>query len=273
MAPTSNNEVHLFDILSTLSSPKNSWSVHILKIRCILNYKKIPYSQSFISYPDIAPLLKSLDVPPHKSGTPYTLPAILHNDSIASNANGALADSLPIALHLDAVFPDPPLFPSGHASYALYLAVERITAGFESGYRPFIVPRVAENLDPRGKVYFEETRSAALGKPLAQVRPGPEDTERSNQLWAIIEREALVLSGMLRGREGKQGVFLEGETLGFADILVACHLAFIERFDKELFARVVGLGGGELLALYEAFVPLLEGQGVDKRWDVPDGNE
>ncbi|KAL2784490.1 hypothetical protein BJX66DRAFT_84746 [Aspergillus keveii] len=270
MSPT--NKVHLIDILSTLTPPQNSWSAHILKIRCILNYKKIPYTQSFISYPDIAPLLKSLDVAPNKSGTPYTLPAIIHKDSITLNAHGALADSLPIALHLDKIFPDLSLFPSGDASYALFLAVERIMATFESGYRPFIVPRVAENLDERGKVYFEKTRSAALGKPLAQVRPRPEDTERRDELWTIIKREALVLIGMLKGRESKKGVFFEGETLGFADILVACHLAFIERFDKDLFAKVVGLEGGELRALYEECVPLLERQGEDKAWDVPSEN-
>ncbi|KAL3447465.1 hypothetical protein BJX65DRAFT_318126 [Aspergillus insuetus] len=272
MGSENNIKVHLFDILSTLAPPRNSWSAHILKTRCILNYKKIPYSQSFISYPDIAPLLKSLNVEPNKTGAPYTLPAIIHNDSISSNAHGVLSDSLPIALHLDRVFPEAPLFPSGDASYALFLAVERIMATFESGYRPFIVPRVAESLDERGRVYFEATRSAALGKPLAQVRPAPEDTERISHLWRIIEREALTLIGMLKGREGKKGVFFEGETLGFADILVACHLAFIERFDKDLFLRVVGLGSGELRALYEACVPLLEGQGEDRPWDVPSEN-
>ncbi|KAL3486983.1 hypothetical protein BJX62DRAFT_246320 [Aspergillus germanicus] len=267
-----NNKVHLFDIFSTLSTPQNSWSAHILKIRCILNYKKIPYTQSFISYPDIAPLLKSLDVTPNKSGTPYTLPAIVHKSSITPNPHGALADSLPIALHVDKIFPDPPLFPSGDASYALFLAVERIMASFESGYRPFIVPRVAENLDPRGRVYFEATRSAALGMPLAQVRPRPEDKERRNELLKIIEREAVTLIGMLNGREGKKGVFFEGKTLGFADILVACHLAFIERFDTELFTRVVGLEGGKLRALYEACVPLLEGQGEERAWDLSSEN-
>ncbi|KAJ0417356.1 hypothetical protein BJY00DRAFT_289751 [Aspergillus carlsbadensis] len=272
MSATTTDKVHLFDILSTLAPPGNSWSAHALKIRCILNYKRIPYTQSFISYPDIAPLLKSLDVPANKSGTPYTLPAIIHKDSIRSNKHGALADSLPIALHLDKVFPDRPLFPSGDASYALFIAVERILAIFESGYRPFIVPRVAENLDERGRVYFEATRSAALGKPLSQVRPGPKDTERIAELWKIMEREALVLIGMLSGREGKQGLFFEGERPGFADILVACHLAFIERFDKELFDRVVAVGSGELWLLYGACVPLLEGQGVDRRWDVPSGH-
>jgi glutathione S-transferase len=145
-------------------------------------------------------------------------------------------------------------------------------AGFESGYRPFIVPRVAENLDERGRVYFERTRSAALGKPLAQVRPRPKNTERRDELWRIIERDALTLIGMLRGREGKKGVFFEGETLGFADILVACHLAFIERFDKDLFAKVLELGSGELRALYEACVPLLEGYGEDSAWDIASEN-
>ncbi|KAL2836951.1 hypothetical protein BJY01DRAFT_48389 [Aspergillus pseudoustus] len=268
------SRVHLFDILSTLAPPQNSWSAHALKIRCVLNYKRIPYTQSFISYPDIAPLLKDrLGLPPNASGgIPHTLPAIIHRPSVTSNPHGAVSDSLPIALHLDSAFPDPPLFPSGHASYALYLAVERILAGFESGYRPFIVPRVAEKLDPRGQAYFVETRSKALGRPLADVRPKPHETERINQLWAGIEKEALTLISMLKGREGeKDGVFFEGDRPGFADILVACHLAFIERFDKELFGRIVALKDGELKELYKAAVPWLEGQGEDRQLGVEEG--
>ncbi|KAL3459574.1 hypothetical protein BJX64DRAFT_279091 [Aspergillus heterothallicus] len=264
--------IHLFDILSTLPTPHNSWSVHTLKIRCILNLKKIPYTQSFISYPDIKPLLTSLNIAPNKSGIPYTLPAIIHKDSSfpsTSNEIGALSDSLPIALHLDEHFPDPPLFPSGEEgrSYALFRDVERITGAMEKGYRPFIVPRVAENLDPRGRAYFEETRAAALGMVLARVRPDPRDTERIDELWAIIESEALALIGMLRRGRGASA-FFEGARIGFADILVACHMAFIGRFDEELFARIVALGDGELGDLYAACVPLLEGQGENRRYGV-----
>lgn len=69
----------------------------------VLNYKGIPYTQTFISYPDIAPLLKKLEVPPNSKGMLYTLPGIVHKSSVASNPFGAMIDSFPIALHLDQV--------------------------------------------------------------------------------------------------------------------------------------------------------------------------
>lgn len=124
-------------------------------------------------------------------------------------------DSLSIALHLDKVFPSPPLFPSGNASYALLIAVGKIMSLLEPGFRPLIVPRVADHLDPLGQKYFHETRSAALEKPLSEVRPT--DKESLDRLWKLIEDESATLIKMLKGTEAKKGSFFEGEQPGFAD--------------------------------------------------------
>lgn len=173
-------------------------------------------------------------------------------------------DSLPIALHLDKLYPCPPLFPSGDASYALFLAVSKIMALLEPGFRPFIIPRVPDHLDTRGEKYFHETRSKALGKPLSEVRPT--DQETIDKLWKLVKSESAVLIKMLKGRDGKKGPFFEGENAGYADLVYACQLAFIQRFDKELFGNFMGLGNGEIKELYEACLPCLEGQGEDKLW-------
>lgn len=244
-----------------------SWSHNTLKTRAVLNFKGIPYTQSWISYPDIKPLATSLGLPPNENGRPYTLPAIIHKSSVTSSPSGAMMDSLPIALHLDKVFPSPPLFPSGNASYALFTAVAKIMSLIEPGFRPLIIPRVVDHLDPRGQTYFHETRSKALGRPLSDVRPT--DGESLERLWSIIETESSTLITMLRGREGKTGPFFEGENPGYADLLYACQLAFIERFDKDLFERCMSLGNGEIKALYTACLPWLEGQGTDKEWSIP----
>ncbi|OJJ86273.1 uncharacterized protein ASPGLDRAFT_24399 [Aspergillus glaucus CBS 516.65] len=118
-------------------------------------------------------------------------------------------------MHLDKVFPSPPLFPSGDARYALLVAVGKIASLLEPGFRPLIVPRVADHLDPRGQKYFHETRSAALGKPLSEVRPT--DKESLDKLWKLVETESAALIKMLKGTEGKKGPFFEGEEPGFAD--------------------------------------------------------
>ncbi|KAJ6107854.1 hypothetical protein N7523_009177 [Penicillium sp. IBT 18751x] len=259
--------VHFFDLFSTQPGASKSWSHNTLKIRAVLNFKGIPYTQSWISYPDIKPLLTSLGVPPNKQGRPYTLPAIIHKPSVTSNPKGAMMDSFQIALHLDSVFPSPPLFPSGDASYTLAVAVGKLVNLLEPGFRPFIIPRVADYLDDRGKEYFHETRSAALGKPLSEVRPT--DKETIDKLWKMIEAESETLITMLKGRKGKKGPFYEGEKPGYADLIYACEMAFIERFDKELFEMIMGLGDGENRKLYKACLPWLEGQGEDIEWPVP----
>ena len=211
--------------------------------------------------------MSSLGLPPNEQGRPYTLPAIIHKSTVTSNPNGAMMDSLSIALHLDKVFPSPPLFPSGDASYALVIAVGRIASLLEPGFRPFIIPRVPDYLDPRGQKYFHETRSAALGKPLSEVRPT--DKETVDKLWKLVEIESKALIDMLKGKDGKGGPFFEGDKPGYADLFCACQLAFIERFDKDLFEKFLSLGDGEFKALYQACLPWLEGQGEEKEWPIP----
>jgi len=228
-----------------------------------LNYKGIPYTQSFISYPDIASLLKSLDVPPlpgHK--IPYTLPAVVH-PSVTSNKHGALNDSLPIALHLDEAFPAPEypaLFPSD-GSYALAAAVDELIS---VGYR-MVLPKVPHILDPRGREYFNRTRSERFGKPLAEVAPKGEELA---QIRKTVEARLSALADMLKGKEGKKGPFFDGETPGYADLVLVATLAWFERADHADWERMVKVGGGELRRLWDACLPWLDAQGEEKEWAI-----
>ncbi|KAJ5110951.1 Glutathione S-transferase-like protein ustS [Penicillium argentinense] len=262
----SSEPVHFFDITSTLPGPSKSWSPNTLKVRAVLNFKGIPYTQSWISYPDIAPLIKSLSLPPNATGTPYTLPAIIH-PSITTNKSNAMMDSLPIILHLDKTFPNPPLFPSGDASYALVMALSKVAAGMGTGIRQLVIPNVPQHLDERGQEYFNRTRAVAFGKPLDQVRPS--DPEAVEEIWKGVEAECQTLVDMLKGREGKKGPFLEGEKPGYADLMFACILAFFERMDPPIFERFMGIGEGEFKALWEGCKQWLEGQGEEKEWPIP----
>lgn len=175
-------------------------------------------------------------------------------------------DSLPIVTHLDKLYPSPPLFPSGDASYALFLAVSKVATLMSPLFRLMIIPRVPGNLDPRGREYFERTRAAIFGKPVSEVRPT--DPEEVASLWKNVETECKTLVEMLKGREGKKGPFFEGETPGYADILLSCHFAFVERMDPELFEKLLAQGDGEFKALWEACSPWINGQGVEKEWPV-----
>ncbi|KAJ5777615.1 hypothetical protein N7520_000861 [Penicillium odoratum] len=257
--------VHFFDLYSDQQGSSKSWSPNTLRTRAVLNFKGIPYTQSWHSYTDIKPLMTGLGVSPREQGRPYTLPAILHS-TVVSSPSGAMMDSLAIALHLDKLYPSPPLFPSGDASYALLIAVVNVITRLEPGFRPLIIPLVPDHLDPPGRKYFHETRTVAFGKPLSEVRPT--DKETLDGMWELVEAESAVLVHMLKGRKGKKGPFFEGERAGYADLVYTCQLATIERFDKELFGKFMGLGNGEFRALYDACLPWLEGQGEDREWPI-----
>ncbi|RHZ65344.1 uncharacterized protein CDV56_108867 [Aspergillus thermomutatus] len=258
--------VHLFDITSTLPGSSKSWSPNTLKTRMVLNYKRIPYTQSWVSYPDIASLLSSLAVPASPGRTPYTLPAICHKRTVKSNPTGTLMDSFAIACHLDQHYPTPSLFPSGDASYALTIAVSKLTGNVAAKARPLIIPNVAKFLDPKGREYFIKTRSASFGMPLSEVRP--KDPQRLKEATDEIKKEMEVLAQMLRGRLGKKGPFFEGDRAGYADFIVVSFLAWCERADNELWRALLHVGEGEMKALWEACLPWVEGQGEEKDWPI-----
>ncbi|PYH41929.1 glutathione S-transferase family protein [Aspergillus saccharolyticus JOP 1030-1] len=264
--------IHFFDIKSTLTGAARSWSPNTIKTRMVLNYKGLPYTQTFISYPDIAPLLSHMGVAPQPEGRPYTLPAICHPASLPKHPSGTLMDSFAIATHLEEAFPGTPsLFPSGDASYALALAVSKLMGAVWIHAVPLVVPRVADFLDPRGREYFIKTRSAQFGKPLSEVRPrDPQEIERA---VAAMKRDMAVLVMMLRGRANKAGgPFFEGNTPGYADFLVVAVLAWFERIDKMVWEEMLGVGTGEVRALWEACLPWVDGQGEEKSeadWIIP----
>lgn len=245
-----------------------AWSFNTTKTRLVLNFKSIPYTQSFVSYPDITPLLRSLSVTSYPEGPfAYTLPAITHPHSIRSNPSGAMMDSLPIAVHLDRTFPGPSLFPSGDASYALTLSVGKHVSNAVLRSLVLVIPKVPEILDRRGREYFIKTRSAMFGKPLSELRPTDPDTVRA--IVEGIKRELETVAQMLRGLPGKTGPFFEGDQACYADLILMAFLAWTERIDKDLWKQLVRVGRGELKVLWDACLPWLNAQGDVKEYTLP----
>ncbi|KAL2830106.1 putative glutathione S-transferase [Aspergillus pseudoustus] len=250
--------VHFFDILSALPGPAKSRSRNALKTRLVLNFKRVPFSQSFISYPDIEPFLRQFSVAPNLKGIQYTLPAIRHS-SVRSNCYGVLMGALPVALHLDTIAPFPPLFPSGHGSYSLALAVEKIVESVGQDAQALVLPKVAEVLDERGREYFMRTRHARFGKPLSEVYP--KDRKSLELIKNKIKEDMGILASMLGGREEKTGPFFEGENAGYADLILIAFLAWCGRPDQELLQEILESGRGELKMLWNNCLPWLECQG------------
>ncbi|KAL4918808.1 hypothetical protein BDW62DRAFT_58043 [Aspergillus aurantiobrunneus] len=255
--------VHFFDLRSDLPGPSKAWSCNTIKIRMSLNYKGIPYTQTYISYPDIAPLLRSLSVPPHPEGaahTAYTLPAIQHS-------SGALMDSLPIARYLEEQYPERPLFPSGNASHALAVAVDKLMRGVAFAAYTYIFPPIADILDARGREFYIRTRSATFGKPFEEIRPTDEVVIRG--MIENMKKEMTPIVQMLKGGTGKTGPFFEGDQPGFADFILEGFLIWFKIANEGIWQELIELGDGEVKALWDACYPWVEGQGENKDWEIP----
>ncbi|EEP81383.1 predicted protein [Uncinocarpus reesii 1704] len=236
---------HLKLTFPKLSGPNRSWSPNTLRTRLVLNYKHIPYTQSYLSYTHISPILRSFNLAPLSNGpVPYTLPAIIHAPSLPSETGHALNDSWPIAQHLERTFPAPEypsIFPTP-ASYPLAVAVQKILANVMVKGMSLHIPKVPNILEPSCAEYFHRTRAVRFGKSLPDFAARGPDLER---VWADIEAEFETLAAMLRGAQAMQaktGPFFEGDKLGYADLVVVAWLGWYFRNDRADWERLVKVG-------------------------------
>jgi glutathione S-transferase len=270
----------------------------------VLNYMRIPYRESFISYPDIEPFYRSFG----KNTEPFTLPAIIHSRSSSSTAprpadtadlnspptqqhhhHPILRDSFPIATYLDRTFsgPDhPTIFPSGRPAYVLSKSVQVIVSSCVLEGRTLILPKIASILDPRGREYFIRTRSQMFGRPLDQVYPPTKDQQEA--VWKKMEKKLLDLIRVLKPPPSTgpdrpsfashqednddEGPFFLGSTPSYADIIVVSFLTWWARGNPPLFDRMCALGDGELGRLWDGAKGWVEGAGEVVEWDVGGGD-
>lgn len=244
-----------------------------------LNYKQIPYTQSYISYPDIAPLLTSLGVPewtPKEYPLAHTLPAIMHSSiskSTGPKASDAhvLMDSIAIAKHLDAIFPERPVFPKvdipgfENAMHVVTLgAANALRQAWITGY-DIVVPTIADILDDRGEEYFVRTRTEPKkGPPRQWGSKNPEDD------WKPFEKSLAQLAKFLKGSDEhpNPGPFFLGTQPCYSDFTVAAFLAWFKAGNEQFFERILKVGDGEFSRLWEASEKWVYGQGEDKEWKI-----
>ncbi|KAL8917301.1 MAG: hypothetical protein Q9208_008022 [Pyrenodesmia sp. 3 TL-2023] len=100
-------EITLFDIPST--PPNKAWSSNPWKTRLVLNYKALPYRTHWLEFPDIAPCLKSHDIPPNAQGIAYTVPTIHFPSSRNHPKDEYIMESRAIAIALETAYPEPSL--------------------------------------------------------------------------------------------------------------------------------------------------------------------
>ncbi|KAJ9119678.1 hypothetical protein QFC22_003388 [Naganishia vaughanmartiniae] len=255
--PEFSEKIHLLDISSKLPGYKQCWSPNTLKTRLLLNAKGIPYTEQYVSYPDIAPLLKSYGVPPNESGYTFTLPAIYHPETLKDVVPGGkvMTESTAIAHHLDKLYPSTAVqaFPEPKdKSEALWKDSEHLLRAIVfpaeqgKGFR-LLMPKIPLILDDRGSEYFIRTRAATHPEHLSPLKWGsenPEDDWRAIRasVFAYIKFHESTRSDAIASGYGQDGPFLWGNKVTMGDIYLASILVWFRSGGEEMLNRFLAIG-------------------------------
>jgi glutathione S-transferase len=229
-----------------VSHSKQSWSPNTLKTLLALRHKGIPFAHTWVSYPDIEPLLKSKDVSPNKAigDHPYTLPAIEADDG------RVVTGSMAIATYLESAFPDGPLL-HPHHSLPLAVLLEHSLHELSTTVYSLVFPGCVGLLDDRGAEYFKRTREAKFG-PLDAIWEDKErQAESMGKAPGLVRKLASVLEPYAH-----EGPFALGKDRSYVDILLVSRLEYIRLCNKGLYDSIL-LKEPALKRLYESCSDIL----------------
>ena len=274
--------IHFFDIKSglpgqsTILNPAGrhltnldnhqSWSPNTLKVRMTLNYKQIPYTESFICYPDIADFCHRHGIPDDKSFPRPTLPAILHYDADGKLVK-AMGNSIDIARYLDEIVPERPVLAkieggwgnTAEAYHAAFSAVLRLP--WNAGW-VITMPTIPSILDERGSKWFIEDRRSMDDSGKGR---SPEDwaSENPEDDWKAFIPQLKTLAKTLDHTTAEEPYML-GQDPCYSDFALAGYITWYKRGSEEIYERMIKETGGEQGALarhYKACEKWVLGEG------------
>ena len=190
-----------------------------MPVRAALNYKGLPYETKWIEYPDIAPTLKSFDIPPNEgeNATAYTVPAVrLPNGKYVMDTKHILPE-------LEKLQPEPSLHLD--SEYVPRLLV--ILRGVWGSLIKLILPQTAVALNPPSRDFFEPSRGEHLGVPLETLR---NDTKVAEQAWEDVRPHIKALVELLKENDGD---FVGGKELGYPDLYLIGMWQHIKKVSRE----------------------------------------
>jgi glutathione S-transferase len=235
-----------------------------------LNYKQIPYTESFISYPDIAAFTKRYNIPDDKSFGRPTLPAILHYDPSGKLVK-AMGNSIDIARYLDEVSPERPVLAStpamkeagwGNAAEAYHAAARTVLNGpWAAGYS-IVMPTIPKILDETGSKWFIEDRKSMddSGKGRSPEDWGSDDSEED---WKTFIPPLKALARSLE-HTTEEAPFVLGSKPSYHDFALAGYMTWYKRGSEKVFERMIVETGGESSTLarhYKACEQWVLGEG------------
>ncbi|KAK5141931.1 hypothetical protein LTR04_002392, partial [Oleoguttula sp. CCFEE 6159] len=197
----------------------------VRKARMALNYKKLDYKTEWLEYPDVAPTLKSLGVPPNDPGSKfaYSIPVIRLDEKTFVMDSREIADALEKHHPSPSLRLDSPILPK----------VEAIIGRAMMPLAGVVMPRIPKQLlSEPSEEYFERTRAARFGMSLAQF----EKEKGGDGAWEAAKPAIEEMAELLK-KEG--GPYFMGKTVSYADFVVVSLLQFLKRTGDDLYERMV----------------------------------
>ncbi|KAK7018080.1 hypothetical protein VNI00_018399 [Paramarasmius palmivorus] len=225
--------ITLYDVGPAPNSSEISLSPHVRKARYILNYKRIPYKVSWVTFFTLEETAKSLGAAPTgvraDGSIRYTVPFIV------DSSNGAVvSDSYRIAEYLDRTYPDTPrLVPGG-------------TEGLQWAWGDTIPMRIIPLLGGLARPLIEKANGKEVMKGVdkAYGPPGPPmSEEEKKKAWGVVKATLDDISKYYP--EGQ--VFLTGDKPIYADfsfIPVFWSVKTLFGSESEEWKEMAGWNGG-----------------------------
>lgn len=181
------------------------------------------------------------NVTPTSDDPPYAIPAI----SLPPSTH--LQDSMAIAEALEKAHPSPSL----HLDSPILAQVGGLLGQIAMPLVPFWMPAVPANLlNPPSAEYFERTRAAKVGKPLAELAK-----DATPELWASVGGPMGEMAALLKKND--KGPFFMGDTVSYADFVLVSAMRFFGRCDQGYLDKFLAADPA-FKAVYEASAKWLE---------------
>jgi hypothetical protein len=222
MSASTTERLIFYDVLS--ERWPQTWSPYTMRILLTLKHLEIPYTHIPVSYPNIKPLLSSLNVPASmtKGAPAYTLPAITI-PATATTSSHTIMGSMEIARYLCTLN-------SSHATALFPNAAEPTAAATEfddkvfgnvmmEGYMQHVLPFTPLILDPAGAEYIEESKRPFLGSLKECRERALVEEQEMGGLEKVMEKALMPVvevyenSGELQSQGYEGGVFYGGRQL------------------------------------------------------------
>ncbi|KAL0095890.1 hypothetical protein F4703DRAFT_1827277 [Phycomyces blakesleeanus] len=194
---------------------EKSWSPNTYKTRYTLNIKRLSYETKWVTFQEVLTIIPEIT----KTGETPTVPIIVDVEK-----DKVIQESFKIAQYLEDTYPETPsLF---HGNEELHASIQKkIGSTLALNLACIVVLKIIKAYGNEAEqAKFRKDRESKFGMPIEQLIGDLEDRIKAIQDGLEDFRETLTKTPYLTGSE-----------VGWADVVLASQLRFIDSMDPELF--------------------------------------